>query len=398
VREAVIVEAIRTPVGKRGGSYTGVHPVELLSAVLRDLVDRTGLDPALVDDHIAGCVSQVGDQSLNVARNAWLSAGLPERVPSTTVDRQCGSSQQAVHFAAQGVMAGAYDLVVASGLEHMTRVPLGSSIAGGNPFPPSLSVRYEGKLVPQGISAELIASRWKISREEQDDFGYRSHERAARATREGWFREHLVLVKPDGEGELLDRDEGVRMEPDRDRMRTLEPAFRSPDFEEMFPGRLGWTVTAGNSSQISDGAAAVLVASGEKAQELGLRPRARLVSFAVVGEDPVLMLTGIIPATRTVLDRAGLTLEDVDVVEINEAFASVVLAWKRELEIHAAWFDEHVNPNGGAIAIGHPVGASGARLMADLVAELERRDGRYGLQVMCEGGGMANATVAERIP
>ena len=398
MREAVIVEAIRTPMGRRGGAYSDVHPVDLLSVVLRDLVDRTGLDAALVDDHIAGCVSQVGDQSLNVARNAWLAAGLPEVVPSTTVDRQCGSSQQAIHFAAQGVMAGAYDLVVASGLEHMTRVPLGSSMAGGNPFPPSLAVRYEGELVPQGISAELIASRWQISREEQDDFGYRSHERAARATREGWFRKHLVLVKPDGGGGSLDRDEGVRMEPDRDRMRSLDPAFRSTAFEGMFPGRLGWTVTAGNSSQISDGAAGVMVASAEWAEELGLRPRARLVSFAVVGDDPVLMLTGPIPATRMVLDRAGLVLEDVDVVEINEAFASVVLALKRELEIPAAWFDEHVNPNGGAIAMGHPVGASGARLTADLVAELERRRGRYGLQVMCEGGGMANAMVVERIP
>jgi len=398
VREAVIVEAIRTPVGRRGGAYADVHPVDLLAAVLRDLVDRTSLDAALVDDHIAGCVSQVGDQSMNVARNAWLAAGLPEGVPSTTVDRQCGSSQQAIHFAAQGVMAGAYDLVVASGVEHMTRVPLGSSMAGGNPFPPSLSLRYEGKLLPQGVSAELIASRWRISREEQDDFGYRSHERAAGATREGRFREHLVLVKPDGEGELLDRDEGIRMEPDRDRMRALEPAFRSPAFEELFPGRLGWSVTAGNSSQISDGAAAVVVASDEWAEELGLRPRARLRSFAVVGDDPVLMLTGTIPATRRVLDRAGLTLQDIDVVEINEAFASVVLAWKRELEIPDAWFEEHVNPNGGAIAMGHPVGASGARLMADLVAELERREGRYGLQVMCEGGGMANATIVERIP
>jgi acetyl-CoA acetyltransferase family protein len=372
--------------------------VDLLSGVLRDLVDRTGLDAALVDDHIAGCVSQVGDQSLNVARNAWLAAGLPERVPSTTVDRQCGSSQQAIHFAAQGVMAGVNDLVVASGLEHMTRVPLGSSMAGGNPFPPSLSVRYEGKLVPQGISAELIASKWRISREEQDDLGYRSHQRAARATREGWFREHLVLVKPDNDGELLDLDEGVRMEPDRDRMRTLEPAFRSPAFEEMFPGQLWWTVTAGNSSQISDGAAAVLVASAEWAEELGLQPRARLVSFAVVGDDPVLMLTGTIPATRMALDRAGVGLQDVDVVEVNEAFASVVLAWQRELDIPSAWFEEHVNPNGGAIALGHPVGASGARIMADLVGELERRGGRYGLQVMCEGGGMANATLVERVP
>jgi acetyl-CoA acyltransferase len=398
MREAVIVEAIRTPIGRRGGAYADVHPVDLLSAVLRDLVDRTGLDAALVDDHIAGCVSQVGDQSLNVARNAWLAAGLPERVPSTTVDRQCGSSQQAIHFAAQGVMAGVYDLVVASGLEHMTRVPLGSSMAGGNPFPPSLSVRHEGKLVPQGISAELIASKWQISREEQDDLGYRSHRRAARATREGRFREHFVLVKPDGDGELLDLDEGVRMEPDRDRMRTLEPAFRSPAFEEMFPGQLEWTVTAGNSSQISDGAAALVVASAERAEELGLQPRARLVSFAVVGDDPVLMLTGPIPATGMALDRAGVTLQDVDVVEVNEAFAAVVLAWQRELDIAPAWFEEHVNPNGGAIALGHPVGASGARIMADLVAELERRDGRYGLQVMCEGGGMANAALVERVP
>ncbi len=398
MREAVIVEAVRTPMGRRGGAYADVHPVDLLSIVLRDLVDRTGLDAALVDDHIAGCVSQIGDQSLNVARNAWLAAGLPESVASTTVDRQCGSSQQAIHFAAQGVMAGAYDLVVASGLEHMTRVPLGSTMAGGNPFPASLSVRYEGELVPQGISAELIASRWGISRDEQDDFGYRSHERAARSIGEGWFREHIVLVKPDGGGELLDRDEGVRMEPDRDRMRALEPAFRSPAFEEMFPGRLGWTVTAGNSSQISDGAAAVLVASAEWAEELGLRARARPVSFAVVGDDPVLMLAAPIPATHMVLDRSGLSLEDIDVAEINEAFASVVLAWKRELEIPDAWFDAHVNPNGGAIAMGHPVGASGARLTADLVAELERRRGRYGLQVMCEGGGMANAMVLERIP
>src|SRR6266508_2096077 len=363
IREAVIVEAVRTPIGKRDGSLKGIHPVDLLAEVLKEAVNRSSVDPGQIEDNITGCVSQVGEQSINVGRNGWLAAGFPETIPSTTVDRQCGSSQQAIHFAAQGVMAGAYDLVVASGLEHMTRVPLGSSTVGGNPFPPSLSVRYEGKLVPQGISAELIASRWQISREESDDFGYRSPEWAARATREGWFREHLVLVKPGGGGESLDRDEGVRMEPDRDRMRSLEPAFRSSAFEEMFPGRLGWTVTAGNSSQISDAAAAVLVASAERAEELGLRPRARLVSFAVVGDDPVLMLTGPFPATRMVLDRAGLELEDVEVAEINEAFASVVLAWKRELEIPEAWFDEHVNPNGGAIAVGHPVGASGARLM-----------------------------------
>ncbi len=398
MREAVIVEAVRTPVGRRGGAYASLHPVTLLAAALRELMERTGVDPGEVDDHIAGCVSQVGDQSLNVARNAWLAGMLPESVPSTTIDRQCGSSQQAANFGAQGVIAGAYDLVVASGVEHMTRVPLGSSTAGGNPFPEELQVRYEGRLVPQGVSAELIAARWDISRDEQDDFGYRSHDRAARATREGRFRPRLVLVKPEGDGEVLDHDEGIRMEPDRDRMRALEPAFRAPVFDELFPGQFRWTVTAGNSSQVSDGASALLIASRERAEELGLRPRARFVSFAVVGDDPVFMLTGPMPATRKVLKRAGLALEDVDVVEINEAFASVVLAWKRELEVADGWFEEHVNPNGGAIAMGHPVGATGGKLMADLLAELERRGGRYGLQVMCEGGGMANATVIERLP
>jgi acetyl-CoA acyltransferase len=397
VREAVVVEAVRTPVARRGGAYANIHPADLLASVLREVIERTGRDPALIDDHIAGCVSQIGDQSLNVARNAWLAAGLPETIPATTVDRQCGSSQQAIQFAAQAVMAGAADLVIASGVEHMTRVPLGSSVVGGNPFPPSLSMRYEGKLIPQGISAELIASRWAISREEQDDFGFRSHERAARATSQGWFRPQLALVKPNGGGDLLDHDEGVRMEPDRDRMRSLEPAFKAAVFDEMFPGRIGWTVTAGNSSQISDGAAAVMIASRDRAEQLRLAPRARLVSFAVVGEDPVLMLTGPIPATRKVLSLAGLDLEQIDVVEINEAFASVVLAWQRELRVPGQWFDSHVNPNGGAIAIGHPVGASGTRLMADLLGELDRRKGRYGLQVMCEGGGMANATVVERL-
>lgn len=397
MREAVVVEAIRTPIGRRNGAYADVHAADLLSAVLRGLVERTGVDPSSVDDHIAGCVSQVGEQSLNVGRNAWLAAGLPESVPSTTVDRQCGSSQQALHFAAQGVMAGAYDLVVASGVEHMTRVPMGSSTAGGDPSPQALTVRYEGKLVPQGISAELIAARWGISREAQDDFAYRSHERAARATREGRLRDHLVEVEADG-SEPLERDEGVRMEPDRERMRTLEPAFKAAAFDDMFPGRIGWTVTAANASQISDGASAMLVASRERAESLGLTPLVRVVSFAVVGDDPIFMLTGPIPATRMALGRAGLALNDLDVVEINEAFASVVLAWKRELGIDDAWFEEHVNPNGGAIANGHPLGASGGKLMADLVHELGRRGGRYGLQVMCEGGGMANATIVERVP
>ena len=397
--EALIVDAIRTPIGKRGGAYADVHPTRLLSTVLLALFERTGLDPGEVEDHICGCVSQTGEQALNVGRNAWLAAGLPERVPSTTIDRQCGSSQQAAHFAAQGVMAGAYDLVVASGVESMTRVPLGSSLAGGDPFAGGLADRYDGRLVPQGISAELIAHRWRIPREEQDDLGYRSHARAAAATREGRFRGHLVPVQLPGDGSvLLDRDEGIRMEPDRERMRVLEPAFRSPAFDGLFPGQIDWTVTAGNASQISDGATALLVASPPAAERLGLRPRARFVSFSVVGDDPVFMLTGPIPATRRAMERAGLDLEDLAAVEINEAFASVVLAWKRELGISDDWFEEHVNPNGGAIAMGHPLGATGGKLMADLVAELERRDGRYGLQVMCEGGGMANATVLGRAP
>jgi acetyl-CoA acyltransferase len=401
VRDAVIVEAVRTPIGKRGGLLRDWHPVDLLAEVLKELFARAGVDPGLVDDHIAGCVSQVGEQAVNVARNAWLAAGLPESVPSTTVDRQCGSSQQAIHFAAQGVMVGAYDLVVASGVEHMTRVPMGSATVGQDPFGPQLRARYDGRLVPQGISAELIATRWGLSREEQDDFGYRSHVRAAAATREGRFRRELLPLKvqgPDGEPLLLDRDEGIRMEPDRDRMRTLPPAFLDPAYERMFPGQIRWTVTAGNASQISDGAAAVLVASRERAERLGLTPRARFVALALAADDPVLMLTAPIPATRKVLARAGLDLlRDVEVVEINEAFASVVLAWKRELGIPDDWFEEHVNPNGGAIAMGHPLGATGAKLMTALLHELERRGGRYGLQTMCEGGGMANATVIERL-
>src|SRR6266540_3904655 len=322
--------------GRRGGAYVDVHPVDLLSAVLRDLFDRTGLDAALVDDHIAGCVSQVGDQSLNVARNAWLAAGLPEIVPSTTVDRQCGSSQQTIHFAAQGVMAGAYDLVVASGIEHMTRVPMGSSMAGADPFGQQLMARYEGKLVPQGISADLIATKWSITRDQADDFAYRSHLKAGAARRAGYFKREILPLKvtgPDGGQLLLDYDEGIRMEPDRARMGELKPAFENPAYEQMFPGQLHWTVTAGNSSQISDGASAVLIASREKAEQLKLTPRARFLSFSLAGDSPILMLTAPIPATERVLERAGLVLDDIDVVEINEAFASVVLAWQRELKI-----------------------------------------------------------------
>jgi acetyl-CoA acyltransferase len=401
VREAVIVEAVRSPIGKRNGSLKDTHPVDLLAEVLKEAINRSGIDPGQIEDNITGCVSQVGEQSLNIGRNAWLAAGFPEEVPGTSVDRQCGSSQQSIHFAAQGVMAGAYDLVVASGVENMTRVPMGSSTTGQNPFGNELFARYEGKLVPQGISADLIASKWGITREDSDDFGYRSHVKAAAATKAGYFKREILPLKltaEDGSAFELDYDEGIRMEPNREKMNDLQPAFQNPMFEEMFPGQINWTVTAGNSSQISDGASAVIIASAEKAKELGLTPRARFVSFSLAGDSPILMLTGPIPATRKVLDRAGLDLfKDIEIVEINEAFASVVLAWQRELDVPDDWFDEHVNPNGGAIAVGHPLGATGAKLMTTMLHELERRGARYGLQTMCEGGGMANGTIIERL-
>ena len=383
-REAVIVEAVRTPLGKRNGKLIGWHPVDLLAEVLNETVARSSIDATLIDDVICGCVSQVGEQSLNVGRNAWLAAGLPEEVPATTVDRQCGSSQQAAHFAAQGVIAGAYDLAIACGVESMSRVPMGSSAqAPGFPFPDSLMGRYEGGLVPQGISAEIISERWNITREEADQFGARSHERALRATEAGAFKNEILPIKV--EDDLFDVDEGMRT-PNLEKMATLQTAFKEDGI-----------VTAGNSSQITDGASAVLITTPERAEELGLRPRARFVNFAVAGTDPITMLTGPIPATRKILAKAGLDIEDIDLVEINEAFASVVLAWKKELEIDDTWFDEHVNVHGGAIALGHPLGASGTRLMATGLNALEQREGRYLLQTMCEGGGLANATLLERL-
>ena len=385
---AVIVDAIRTPLGKRNGRLKDWHPVDLAAETLRAVVDRTGIDPAIIDDVVMGCVMQVGEQSVNIARNAVLAAGFPESVPATTVDRQCGSSQQAAHFAAQGVIAGAYDVVIAAGVELMSRVPMGSSIADGKygfPFGPKVGARYEsvGGLVPQGISAEMIAEKWGLTRDDLDRFGLRSQEYAARATAEGRFQAEILPVL-DAEGRLMTTDEGLR-ETTLEKLASLKPSFLEAD--------KGGKVTAANSSQITDGSAAILIMSEEKANALGLKPRARFVNFALAADDPRYMLTAPIPATHKLLERAGLTIDDIDLVEINEAFASVVLAWEKELHPDMS----KVNVNGGAIAIGHPLGASGARLMTTLLNELERTGGRYGLQTMCEGGGMANATLIERL-
>jgi acetyl-CoA acyltransferase len=382
---AVIVDAIRTPLGKRNGRLKDWHPVDLAAETLKALVDRTGIDPAIIDDVVMGCVMQVGEQGVNIARNAVLAAGWPETVPGTTVDRQCGSSQQAAHFAAQGVIAGAYDVVVASGVEVMSRVPMGASMVDGKygfPFGPKVGARYEsvGGLVPQGISAELIADKWGLTREEMDAFGLRSQQYAARARDEGRFEREILPVR-DAEGKLMTTDEGIR-ESTLEKLASLKPSFKEDG-----------KVTAANSSQITDGSAALLIMSEDKANQLGLRPRARFVEFALAADDPRLMLTAPIPATEKVLTRAGMTLDQMDLIEINEAFASVVLAWEKEHHPDMA----KVNVNGGAIAIGHPLGCSGARLMTTLLNELERTGGRYGLQTMCEGGGMANATIIERL-
>ena len=382
MRNAVIVDAVRTPSGKRNGIYKDIHPVDLASIPLRALVERNCLDPGKVDDVILGCVMQTGEQGVNVARNAVLAAGFPEEVPGTTVDRQCGSGQQAAHFAAQGVMAGAYDIVIAGGVESMTRVPMGvtASQGPGFPFGPRMLERYSHGLVPQGISAEMIAEKWGVSRERLDSIAFDSHTRAARATDEGRFENQIVAVEVDGES--VTRDEGIRADPSMVALSALKPAFK-PDGK----------ITAGNSSQISDGAAAILIMVEEKAEELGLTPMARFHRFALAGTDPVMMLTGPIPATAKVLEKAGLAVKDIDLFEVNEAFASVIAAWLDETG--ANW--DRVNVNGGAIALGHPLGCSGARLMTTLVHEMRHRNARWGLQAMCEGGGMANATLLELV-
>ena len=384
---AVIVDVVRTALGKRNGKLKDWHPVDLAAETLKALVERNDLDPALVEDVIMGCVMQTGEQGLNIGRNAALAAGFPESVVGTSVDRQCGSSQQSAHFAAQGVIAGAYDVVIAAGVECMTRVPMGVTMNGpGMPFGPKMMERYQaaGGLVPQGISAELIADKWGLSREDMDAFGMQSHLRAARATEEGRFEKEIIPITVETEGgkEEFRRDEGIRPDSSMESLAKLKPAFK-PDGK----------VTAANSSQITDGAAAALIMSEEKAKELGLTPRARFHAFALAGVDPITMLTGPIPSTSKVLERAGMSMDQIDLTEINEAFASVVLAWEKE---HHPDMDK-VNVNGGAIALGHPLGCSGAKLMATLLCELERTGGRWGLQTMCEGGGMANATIIERL-
>jgi acetyl-CoA acetyltransferase family protein len=385
-REAVIVEGLRTPIARRNGRLKDWHPVDLMAQVLNALVERSHLDAALIDDVIVGCVSQIGEQGLNIARNAILAAGFPEVVPGTTIDRQCGSSQQAIHFAAQGIISGAYDIAIAGGVESMTRVPMGANAQGpGAPFGPAMNARYNHKLVHQGISAELLAKKWEISREELDAFSLESHRRAARATAAGRFQAQIVPIQvknEDGTTSIFEQDEGIRSDTSMEKLATLKPVFK-PD----------GLITAGNSSQISDGAAAVLMMERGTAEKLGLKPRARFVSFALAGNDPILMLTAPIPATQKVLARADLSLDQIDLIEINEAFASVVLSWQRETHADLC----KVNVNGGAIAVGHPLGASGARLTTALLNELEQRGGRYGLQTICESGGMANALIMERL-
>jgi acetyl-CoA acetyltransferase family protein len=382
---AVIVDAVRTPVGRRNGRLSGWHPVDLAAQPLRALVERNNLDPALVEDVVMGCTMMVGEQAMNIGRNAVLAAGFPESVPGTSVDRQCGSAQQAVHFAAQAVMSGAMDIVIGAGVESMTRVPIGSTTepGPGEAYGPTVHGRYQ--FIHQGLSAEEIAARWKVSRPEMDAFALESHRRAGRAQDEGRFANEIIplasATETDGDA-VLDFDEGVRRGSTIEKLSALVPAFAED-------GR----ITAASSSQISDGSAAVLIMSEERADALGLRPRARFHTFAVAANDPVIMLTAVIPATALVLEKAKLKLSDMDVIEINEAFASVVLAWEREFHPDMS----KVNPNGGAIAIGHPTGCSGARLMATMLNELERTGGRYGLQTMCEGGGQANATIIERL-
>ncbi|MFZ5596768.1 MAG: thiolase family protein [Bacillota bacterium] len=382
MREAVIVEAVRTPLGKKKGSLSNCRPDDLAALVLAEVVKRTGIDPGIVDDVIMGCVSQVGEQALCIGRQAVLLAGFPDHVPSVTIDRQCGSSQQSVHFATQAIMAGDMDVVIAAGIEVMTRVPMGSSLAGAQMNPRAME-KYG--LFNQGLSAEMIAQKWGLTREMLDEFSLNSHRKASAAREAGYFKKEIMPVEvtlPDGTAAIFSEDEGIRPQTSMEALGNLKPAFKTDG-----------VITAGNSSQISDGASAILMMSEEKASELGLRPRARIVARAVIGDDPVLMLSAPIPATRMALKKAGLTISDIDVYEVNEAFAPVPLAWLKDIGADP----DKLNPQGGAIALGHPLGTSGARLMTTLLHHLERTGKRYGLQTMCEGLGMANATIIERL-
>ncbi len=385
---AVIVDAVRTPMGrgKPGGALSDVHPTELMAAVLAALVERNKLDPGSVEDIVIGCVSQVGEQSMNPGRLGWLAAGYPEHVPSTTIQRMCGSSQQAVHFAAQGVMAGAYDIVIAGGVESMSRVPMGSSRVDKDPYGAVFKARYAPGLVGQGVSAEIVAAKWGLGRAEMDAYAARSHQRAAATD---FAAEIVPVVTPAG---VVAQDETIRPQTTVESLAGLRAAFENPRDAERFP-EIRWGVTAGNSSQITDGASAVLIMSEAAASRLGMRARARFVAFDVIGDDPLLMLTAPMPATRRVLAKAGMQLGQMEHVEVNEAFASVPLAWAKELGGDA----DRLNPVGGAIALGHPLGASGTRLLTTMLGAMERSGARYGLQTMCEAGGMANATIIERL-
>jgi acetyl-CoA acyltransferase len=390
--EAVIVDAVRSPVGrgKAGGALAGLHPADLLAQVITALVERTGIDPGTVDDVLTGCVSQVGEQSNTPGRMAWLAAGYPEHVPAATIERKCGSSQQAVHFAAQGVMAGAYDIVIASGVESMSRVPMGSARVGADPFGAGVRARYAPGLVPQGVSAELVAAHWKLDRAELDEYSARSHQLAGEAADSGAFDGEVVPITTPEAPDGVRADETIRRDTTVERLGQLKPSFRTDEMAARFPD-IEWKVTAGSSSQISDGASAVLVMSEERARALGLRPRARFRAFSVCGDDPLMMLTGPIPASQAALRRAGLEPGDIGLAEVNEAFAPVPLAWQRELGIPL----DRLNVHGGAIALGHPLGSSGTRLTTTLLNAMEQRGARYGLQSMCEAGGMANAMIIE---
>ena len=389
--EAVVVDVIRTPVGrgKPGGSLSGVHPVDLAAGMLQSILERNGLESGQIDDVMLGCVSQVGDQAMNIARQAVLAAGFDEHIPGTTIDRQCGSSQQAVHFAAAGIAAGENDIVIVGGVESMSRVPLGSSASGGSPMSPRLSARYPQGLVNQGVSAELIAQRWGFDRAALDAFAADSHARAAQAWRDGFFDRTVVGV-PEAPEAIT--DETVREGTTVEKLAGLPASFRTDAYAERFPD-VEWSITPGNSSPLTDGASAALMMSADRAEQLGLTPRARFRAFDVIGDDPLFMLTGPIPATRRVLERAGLSIDDLDAYEVNEAFASVPLAWAAELGADPA----KLNPRGGAIALGHALGSSGTRLLGTLLDHLEATGGRLGLQTMCEGGGMANAHILERL-